>query len=304
MERATERHEVAPAAGRGTGPAGLTEAEAAARRAHGLGNDAAISSGRTYLDILRENALTVVNVLLMAIASVLVVLGLLGDAAVTAVLVVVNVVVGVFQETRAKRSLDRLSVLTRPTASVVRQGVERIVDPAEVVLGDRLIVRRGGQLMLDGVIGEGEIEVDESLLTGEIRRHPQAPRRGSPVRLFLRDRRGQLRGDPRRRRFLRQPVDRRCAGLPGGPDAHPARRRTGDEDDEPAGRRHGHPCGARTVAAFGTLPVVETARSAAVLVALVPQGLVVMVTVTPMPWPSSGWQVPMRSSSAPTRSSR
>ncbi|CAN5749221.1 hypothetical protein BH18CHL1_BH18CHL1_07950 [soil metagenome] len=117
MERATERHEVAPAAGRGTGPAGLTEAEAAARRAHGLGNDAAISSGRTYLDILRENALTVVNVLLMAIASVLVVLGLLGDAAVTAVLVVVNVVVGLFQETRAKRSLDRLSVLTgRPPA--------------------------------------------------------------------------------------------------------------------------------------------------------------------------------------------
>ncbi|MGI8533624.1 MAG: HAD-IC family P-type ATPase, partial [Candidatus Limnocylindrales bacterium] len=175
MERATERHEVAPAAGRGTGPAGLTEAEAAARRAHGLGNDAAISSGRTYLDILRENALTVVNVLLMAIAIVLVVLGLLGDAAVTAVLVVVNVVVGVFQETRAKRSLDRLSVLTRPTASVVRQGVERIVDPAEVVLGDRLIVRRGDQLMLDGVIGEGEIEVDESLLTGESDRIPKRP---------------------------------------------------------------------------------------------------------------------------------
>ncbi len=150
-----------------TALSGLTDQEAAARRARGLGNDASISSGRGYLDILRQNAFTPVNVLLMLIAAVLVALGLLGDAAVTAVLVVVNVVVGVVQETRAKRSLDRLSVLTKPTAVVRRQRVERTIDPREAVLGDLLVVTRGDQLLLDGRVVEGEIEVDESLLTGE-----------------------------------------------------------------------------------------------------------------------------------------
>nr|MBA2571191.1 haloacid dehalogenase [Chloroflexota bacterium] len=156
-----------------TGRRGLSDAEAAGRRARGLGNDVEISSGRTYVQILRENAFTPVNVLLGAIAVLLVVLGLLGDAAVTAVLVVVNVVVGVFQETRAKRSLDRLSVLTRPTATVMRDGAERVVDPREVVLGDLVIVRLGDQLLLDGRLVDGAMEVDESLLTGEADRIPK-----------------------------------------------------------------------------------------------------------------------------------
>src|SRR6187401_1152397 len=72
-----------------TPPTGLTEDEAVRRRASGLGNDTDIRTGRTYFEIARENALVPVNVLLTAIAGILVLLGLYGDAAVTMVLVVV-----------------------------------------------------------------------------------------------------------------------------------------------------------------------------------------------------------------------
>jgi cation-transporting P-type ATPase E len=111
-----------------TAASGLTEAEAVRRRSLGMGNDVAIKTGRTYFEIFRDTALSPVNVILAAIALVLAVLGLYGDAAVTVVLVLLNVVVAVFQEGRAKRTLDRLSVLTRPTTTIVRDGQKKVVD--------------------------------------------------------------------------------------------------------------------------------------------------------------------------------
>src|SRR5690349_4876599 len=91
---------------------GLTQAEADRRRAAHMANDAHVGSGRTYGEILRDNILNPVNLLLVGISIVLAALGLWGDAAVTVVLVLVNVVVAVYQEGRAKQTLDRLSVLT------------------------------------------------------------------------------------------------------------------------------------------------------------------------------------------------
>ena len=105
----------------------------------------------------------------------LAVLGLWGDAAVTIVLVLVNVVVGVYQEGRAKQTLDRLSILTRPTATIVRDGVQVVADQHDVVLGDALVVKLGDQLMLDGRVIDGEMELDESLLTGEPDRSQSGP---------------------------------------------------------------------------------------------------------------------------------
>ena len=152
---------------------GLSDEEAQQRRAQGMGNDAAIRTGRSYFEILRDNALNPVNLLLVGISIILAVLGLYGDAAVTVVLVVVNVVVGVYQEARAKQTLDRLSILTRPTATILRSGTERVTDQREAVLGDLMIVRLGDQLMLDGRVVSGAMEVDESLLTGEADRIPK-----------------------------------------------------------------------------------------------------------------------------------
>jgi cation-transporting ATPase E len=147
---------------------GLSESEVVARRARGQGNDFQLQSSRSYLQILRQNALTFINTVLFAIGIVLILLGRVGDAVVTAGLVLMNVIVGVVQEGRAKRVLDHIALLTRPKATVIRDGQERTIDPGEIVLGDVLIVHPGDQIVVDGqVIGDGRMDVDESLLTGE-----------------------------------------------------------------------------------------------------------------------------------------
>ncbi|MCY7394063.1 MAG: HAD-IC family P-type ATPase, partial [Leptolyngbyaceae cyanobacterium CAN_BIN12] len=79
-----------------------------------------------------------------------------------------NVIVNVIQEIRAKQKLDKIALLTRPKASVIREGQQRDIDPSQIVLGDVLLVNPGDQIVVDGsVVGEVEIKVDESLLTGE-----------------------------------------------------------------------------------------------------------------------------------------
>jgi cation-transporting ATPase E len=150
---------------------GLSEAEVMARRQQGQGNVVQFQTGRTYLQILRKNAFTFINTVLFAIGIVLVLMGQMGDAVVTAGLVVLNVIVGVYQEGRAKRKLDQIALLTRPKATVIRDGEEKSVDPGEIVLEDVLVARPGDQIVVDGdVIGDGRMEADESLLTGESER--------------------------------------------------------------------------------------------------------------------------------------
>ena len=95
-------------------------------------------------------------------------LGRWSDALVSVGVVAVNVLVSVVQEVRAKRMLDHIALLTRPTATVLREDEQRSVDPAEVVLGDVLALTPGDQVVVDGVVvGDGRMDMDESLLTGE-----------------------------------------------------------------------------------------------------------------------------------------
>lgn len=147
---------------------GLTEAEAAERRARGEHNAAAIAPSRSYTRIFIQNAFTPINLTLFGICIGLAVLGLIGDSAMTGSLVFANVVVGVFQEVRAKRKLDKISLLTRPTATIIREGRTRTVDPEEIVVDDVLLIESGDQVLVDGhlLIADG-LTVDESLLTGE-----------------------------------------------------------------------------------------------------------------------------------------
>ncbi|MGI8928971.1 MAG: HAD-IC family P-type ATPase [Candidatus Limnocylindrales bacterium] len=263
-----------------TDATGLTESEAVRRRSLKMGNDAIIRTGRTYFEIFRENALSPVNVLLTAIAAVLVVLGLYGDAAVTLVLVVLNVVVGVYQQGRAKRTLDQLSVLTRPTATILRDGIVRVVDQKEAVLGDALVVRLGDQLMLDGRVMSGAMEVDESLLTGEADRIPK--RAGDEVlsgsicvsggATFMATRVGaesfanRLTSAARAYREDMTPIQRDVARVMRAMSLLVALAAI--------------PVAVSIWVRSGGFDLIETVRAAAVLVALVPQGLIVMVTMT------------------------
>jgi len=99
---------------------------------------------------VRQNVITLINVIMFVIGAVMIALGRFGDAFVSVGLIAMNVVIGVYQEARAKRQLDQIALLTRPQISVLRGGAEKTVDPTELVIGDLIIVRAGDQIVVDG----------------------------------------------------------------------------------------------------------------------------------------------------------
>lgn len=153
------------------GPApfyGLSEYEVIRRRAAGAGNNAKLQTSRSYRQILQENLFTVINTIFFAISLVMFRLGRFSDAILVIIVIFGGVLVNIYQESWAKHQLDRIALLNRPKATVIREGQERQIDPSEIVRGDILLVRAGDQIVVDGqVVGEGRMEVDESLLTGE-----------------------------------------------------------------------------------------------------------------------------------------
>jgi cation-transporting ATPase E len=148
-------------------PQGLSAAEVAERVARGEVNDVPAAPTRTVEEIVRANVVTRFNALLGAMLLVILVVGPIQDALFGGVLVA-NALIGIVQELRAKRTLDRLTVLTAPRARAIRDGEERSLEVGEVVLDDVLALEPGDQVVVDGeVIDASGLEVDESLLTGE-----------------------------------------------------------------------------------------------------------------------------------------
>lgn len=146
---------------------GLSEAEAKARRARGQGNKLPPATTRTYGQILRENVLSFINIAIFVLGAALVMVGRPMDALLSVGIIFLNISVSVVQEVRAKKILDHVALLTRPTATVVREGKPRQAQPDELVLGDVLKVTAGDQILLDGRVLDGQMAVDESQLTGE-----------------------------------------------------------------------------------------------------------------------------------------
>lgn len=146
---------------------GLSEQEAQRRRARGQGNNIKLRTSRTYWDIVRSNVFNLINVILFTVGAIMILIGRVGDAVTSVGLIALNVVIGLYQEVRAKRQLDHIALLTRPRVVIRRDGVEREVDPAEIVLGDVIILHAGDQIVVDGQVLSGSAGVDESLLTGE-----------------------------------------------------------------------------------------------------------------------------------------
>jgi cation-transporting ATPase E len=147
---------------------GLSEQEALARRARGEGNDTPAPTSRSYRQIFTENVFTFINLCLFGLGITLAILGRIGDALISTTVISLNIVVSVTQEIRAKRTLDSIALLARPSAVVLRDGRERSVMPDELVVGDIIHVGPGDQILVDGqLIADGRLAVDESLLTGE-----------------------------------------------------------------------------------------------------------------------------------------
>lgn len=164
-----------PPAPRTADAGGLTAAEARERHRRGEGNVAVSASSRSYGVILRTNVFSFFNVILFTIGAALLALGRYSDAFTSVGLGLVNAAISAVQEIRAKRKLDRLQLLARGTVTVVRDGADTEVPPEEVVRGDVLRLAPGAQVVVDGPVLDGRVEVDESLLTGESEALPKAP---------------------------------------------------------------------------------------------------------------------------------
>jgi cation-transporting P-type ATPase E len=150
-----------------TPAAGLSSAEVAQRRSRGLGNEAGERTSRSVAEILRANILTRFNFILAVLLAVILVAGQPQDA-LFGVVLFSNALIGIGQELRAKLTLDRLAVLSTPRVQVVRDGTAQEIAVAELVAGDLVHVRPGDQLAADGVVRTTmSLQADESLLTGE-----------------------------------------------------------------------------------------------------------------------------------------
>ena len=150
-----------------TPPVGLTAAQVAERRSRGLANAGGERTSRSAAEILRANILTRFNFILGVMLAVILVVGQPQDA-LFGVVLVTNALIGIAQELRAKRTLDRLAVLSAPRVRVIRDGAPREIAVADLVAGDLVDLRAGDQLVADGVVrASASLEADESLLTGE-----------------------------------------------------------------------------------------------------------------------------------------
>jgi cation-transporting P-type ATPase E len=239
------------------------------------------TTSRSYGRIVFDNTVTTINVILMGIVVFLIVLGLLGDALMTASLVVVNMVVGVVQESRAKRKLDRISLLTRPVAKVVRDGREQTIGAGEIVRDDLLVLHSGDQVLVDGsVVDASGMLVDESLLTGESDLIPKRPGDRVLSGSFCMTGSGRYMAEEIGRGSFAQQITEQA--------------RSYRNVKTPLQREVGLIIRVMIVVTillgvqvadsfrqiYERVPVTESVKAAAVIAALVPQGLVFMVTVT------------------------
>jgi cation-transporting ATPase E len=154
---------------------GLSSAEVEVRVARGDVNDVPATPTRTVAGIVRANVFTRFNALLGAMLVIILIVGPFQDA-LFGIVLVANTAIGIVQELRAKRTLDRLSVLTTPKVRVLRDDAVSEVDRQAVVLDDVIEASAGSQVVVDGdVVSADGLEVDESLVSGEADPVPKEP---------------------------------------------------------------------------------------------------------------------------------
>ena len=145
---------------------GLNAEEVSDRKARGLQNRVAEKRGKSAAQIVGQHLLTYFNLLNFALAAVVLLVGSYRNVLFLGV-VFSNLAIGIFQELRAKHTVEKLSLLTAPTAKVLRDGTWQEVPTEELVQEDVVVFRAGDQICADGRVLEGNAEVNESLLTGE-----------------------------------------------------------------------------------------------------------------------------------------
>jgi cation-transporting ATPase E len=146
---------------------GLSTAEVAERVATGRVNDVPARASRSVGEIIRANLFTRINAIIGVLLIMILAVGPVQDALFGGV-IIANTLIGVIQELRAKRTLDRLAIVGAARPVVRRDGYAVEVDASEIVLDDLIELGQGDKIVVDGVVTEADqLEVDESLLTGE-----------------------------------------------------------------------------------------------------------------------------------------
>ena len=141
-------------------PDGLTSEAAAALILKGLCNKAESKAGKSYLRIIYDNLFTFFNMIWAIVTAVLIAIGSYSNLTFLAV-VLPNVLIATYQEMRAKKTVEKLSVTTDPIATVVRDGERKDIFSSDIVVGDIMYLELGRQILSDGIVVRGTCEVNE-----------------------------------------------------------------------------------------------------------------------------------------------
>ncbi|MDB8000376.1 cation-translocating P-type ATPase [Agathobacter rectalis] len=145
---------------------GLTDEEVRQRVEEGFTNRTDISTDKTTKEIVVSNVFTYFNLIFLVITILLIMVGSFRNLTFLPI-IIGNTVIGIVQEIRAKKTLEKMSLLNAPHADVIRNGSVKQISTEELVKDDVILLTAGKQICADAVVISGNIQVNESLLTGE-----------------------------------------------------------------------------------------------------------------------------------------
>ena len=145
---------------------GLTLKEVEEQRKNGNTNVVTIKAGISVKEIILKNCMTLFNFINVVLASLLIIIGSYKNM-LFIFSIIINTGSGIYQEIKAKKILEKLSILNSDKSVVIREGKKLRVIKEEIVLNDILYLTKGEQIPVDSTCIEGKLEVDESMLTGE-----------------------------------------------------------------------------------------------------------------------------------------
>ena len=158
---------------------GLTSFQVEKREADGFINLNKSKTGKSYAHIFVSNLFTFFNLIIFIVAAALILVGAKFNQMLFLVIAVANTLIGIIQEIKSKRTVAKLNLITAPSAMVVRDGEKKAIPIADIVLDDIIYLEMGKQIPSDAVVIKGDIEINESMLTGE--RVPMRKKEGAEL---------------------------------------------------------------------------------------------------------------------------
>ena len=146
---------------------GLTNEQVETRKKEKLVNKTYKTTTKTYWEIIRDNVFTFFNILLTIIAILEIYAQHVEDIIVFMAIMLANMIIGIIQDIRAKKLIEKLKISVEPNVEVIRNGQIQQIPTSEIVLDDIFFLETGKQVSVDGILKEGALEVDESIITGE-----------------------------------------------------------------------------------------------------------------------------------------